>query len=288
MSDEERQARVVEEKDESRSPSDALSSEALRSPLIIGHRGAAAVAPENTIISFKRAMTDGADGIEFDVRLASDHVPVVIHDPTLRRTALREGAIASLSSTELRKVNAGAWFNRRFPAQARAEYEQATIPTFAEVLELFRAGGAILYVEMKCVAAESTLIARRVAELIREHDFIERAVVESFTLPAIAELKRIAPEIRTAALFEPKLLPPPSMRRMMRLASECKADELALHHLLATRRVMAEATRRGLRTVVWTVDNPLWLRRARRYGIHAVITNNPAIMKEGGQGPGVG
>jgi glycerophosphoryl diester phosphodiesterase len=247
-------------------------------PLIIGHRGAAAVAPENTIASFKRALADGADGIEFDVRLARDNVPVVIHDPDTRRTALREGAIASLPSTELREINVGRWFNLRFPALASEEYEQATMPTLAEVFELFRERDGVLYVEMKCVVAESRAIAREVAKLIGEHGFTARAVVESFTLEAIAEIKRVAPEIRTAALFEPKLMPPPSMRRMLRLAAECRADEIALHRLLATRRVTAEAARRGLKTVVWTVDNPAWLKRAERYGIHAVITNNPSLM----------
>lgn len=251
-------------------------------PLIIGHRGAAALAPENTIASFKRAMMDGADGIEFDVRLAQDDVPVVIHDPTLRRTALREEAVASLSSTELRKLDAGTWFNLRFPQLAQEEYERATIPTLAEVFELFRDSSAVLYVEMKCAQAESRTLASAVARLIHEHEFINRAVVESFTLESIAELKRIAPEIRTAALFEPKLMPPPSLRRMMRLAIECKADELALHRLLATRRATEEALRHGMKTVVWTVDKPAWLARACRYGIHAVITNNPALMKSKG------
>ena len=248
-------------------------------PLIIGHRGAAAVAPENTMVSFERAMTDGADGIEFDVRLARDRVPVVIHDADLRRTALRDGAIASLSSTELHKVDVGTWFNLRFPLLAREEYAHAVIPTLSEVFELFRDGSAVLYVELKCVAAESRAIAEEAARLIREHEVTPRVVVESFTLAAIAEMKRVAPEIRTAALFEPKLMPPPSMRRMMRFAAECKSDELALHRLLATRRVTQEAARRGMKTVVWTVDNPSWLERASRYGIHAVITNNPAIMK---------
>jgi glycerophosphoryl diester phosphodiesterase len=105
-------------------------------------------------------------------------------------------------------------------------------------------------------------------------------VVESFTLDAIAEIKRIDPQIRTAALFEPKVMPPlPSMRRIFAQALECRADELALHSLLATRRITAEAKRRDMRVVVWTVDNPSWLARARDYGIHAVITNNPALMK---------
>lgn len=254
-------------------------------PLIIGHRGAAAVAPENTLVSFKRAMTDGADGIEFDVRLASDNVPVVIHDADLHRTGLREGAIASLSSTELCKIDIGTWFNLRFPRLAREEYTHATIPTLAEVFELFRESDARLYVEMKCVSQESKIIASEVAKLIRDYGIINRVVVESFTLDAIAELKRIAPLIRTAALFEPKLVPPsPSMRKIISRAIECKADELALHRLLATRRITTEALHHGMKTVVWTVDSPSWLARARAYGIHAVITNNPARMKDAGKG----
>src|SRR5437764_9218142 len=106
-------------------------------PLIIGHRGAAAVAPENTIVSFKRALSDGADGVEFDVRLASDRVPVCIHDPDLRRIGLREGLIANLSSSELARIDVGSWFNLKFPSAANSEYESARVPTLAEVLQFF-------------------------------------------------------------------------------------------------------------------------------------------------------
>lgn len=249
------------------------------SPLIIGHRGAAAVAPENTLVSFERAIKEGAHGIEFDVRLARDLVPVVIHDPSLRRTALREGAISTLTSDELREVNVGAWFNHSFPALAREEYARATIPTLAEVFELFTTGDAILYVEMKCAPTEASAIAAEVVNLVREYGLSRRVVVESFMLSAVAEIKRIDPSIRTAALFEPKLVPPsPSMRRIFAEAAECRADELALHRLLATRRTTTEAKRRGLSVAVWTVDKPSWLQRARDYGVHAIITNNPALM----------
>src|SRR5436305_14482245 len=100
-------------------------------PLIIGHRGAAAVAPENTLVSFARAYRDGADGIEFDVRLARDRVPVVIHDATLRRTGAHTGCVAALSAAELAATALGSCFNRRFPALARAEFMPAGVPTLA-------------------------------------------------------------------------------------------------------------------------------------------------------------
>ena len=97
---------------------DRLSDE-FTPPLVIAHRGASFDAPENTLAAFERALADGADGLEFDVRLAADGVPVVIHDATLRRTAGRQVSIASLSSSALASVEVGSWFNRRFPARAR-------------------------------------------------------------------------------------------------------------------------------------------------------------------------
>ncbi|HEX6626268.1 MAG TPA: glycerophosphodiester phosphodiesterase family protein, partial [Pyrinomonadaceae bacterium] len=105
-------------------------------PLIIGHRGASALAPENTLVAFERALDDGADGVEFDVRLARDRVPVVIHDATLRRTLLRDETVAALTSSELRRWDAGTWFTLRFPERARDDYHLARVPTLDETLGL--------------------------------------------------------------------------------------------------------------------------------------------------------
>ena len=76
-------------------------------PLIIGHRGASALAPENTLASFSRAIADGADGFEFDVRLSRDHIPVVIHDADLKRTAHKNSRVAALSAQELSQIDVG-------------------------------------------------------------------------------------------------------------------------------------------------------------------------------------
>lgn len=248
-------------------------------PLIIGHRGAAAVAPENTLCSFERALADGADGIEFDVRLARDGVAVVIHDATLRRTALRSGRVASYSSVELSGTDAGTWFNLRRPRLARTEYARATVPTLAAVFQLMRKTNALLYVEMKCGPKDRAALAAEVAKLVRAHSLSGRVVVESFDLPAIIEIKRLDDGLRTAALFDRRLSrPAPSARRMIERAIDCGADEIALHRSLATRRAVAEAARRGLETVVWTADDPSWVARALRDGIRAIITNDPARL----------
>ena len=248
-------------------------------PLIIGHRGAAAVAPENTLVSFERALKDGADGIEFDVRLAKDGVPVVIHDATLLRTGRRRGRVASFSSAELSEVDTGTWFNLRHPALARPDYAQATIPTLARVFEAMAEKEALLYVEMKCDRQDGPALAAQVVKVIHSYSLAGRVVVESFDLEAIAEVKRLDSGIRTAALFDRKLSrPAPSMPRLIERAIRTGAEEIALHRSLAVRRTIERARGRGLETVVWTVDKTAWVGRAFKSGVRAIITNNPALL----------
>ncbi len=253
-------------------------------PLILGHRGASAVAPENTLAAFSRAIRDGADGIEFDVRLSRDQVPVVIHDATLKRTGLIDRLVAELSSEELQNTDVGTWFDqgyRREDLSSSTDYSVEKIPTLAQVFELFRSNTGVLYLEMKCAANAAAALATEVVTAIRRAEMIERVVVECFDLAAIVHVKRIDAAIRTAALFEPKLLRPRSTvqrTKMIDLALDHGADELALHHTLAGARVVEQARARGLEVVVWTVDSLRWVERARNMGIKALIANDPAPL----------
>jgi glycerophosphoryl diester phosphodiesterase len=250
-------------------------------PLVIGHRGSSAVAPENTIAAFRRAITDGADGFEFDVRLARDGQPVVIHDGSLQRTARIPGAVAQLTSSQLQKIDVGSWFNRQRPDSARSEYELETIPTLDQVFDLVKGTSQILYLEMKSEETQVVQLAAAVVKLIQALGFIDRVIVESFNLAAIAEVKRLNSGVRTAALFEPRIERPASLLRKMKtvdLAIAAGANELALHHSLAANRVVHKAVQCGLHVVVWTVDNPAWVKRALSTGISALITNDPATL----------
>lgn len=263
-----------------RATGEAAMAFSLHAPLIIGHRGSSKVAPENTLAAFKRAMQDGADGIEFDVRLSRDGVPVVIHDATLRRTGRIDARIASLSASELGATDVGSWFNRRFPQRARVEYAREVVPTLSRVFERIAARCRVLYVELKCEGCEITPLVERVVADVRAAGVESRVVIESFNLDVIREAKRLAPELRTAAAFEHQpecvFLSP---RSLLRKANACLADELALQRPLVNRRTVEAAASAGLRTVVWTVDQPSWIKRAIKIGLFAVITNDPAGMR---------
>lgn len=250
-------------------------------PLIIGHRGASLLAPENTLAAFALAMESGADGIELDVRLSRDGVPVIIHDATLERTGLRSEAIAEMDAKQLGQVDVGSWFNRAHPKRAREHFAREGVPKLDQVFRLLRDRAARLYVEMKFGADEGTTeLAQAVARLIKEHKLHRRTVVVSFDLAAVAQIKQTDPAIRTGALFEPKsdLTTVVRKQRMIKRAIDHGANEILLHRSIATRATVRLAIESDLPVAVWTVDEPKWIGRAYRAGIHALITNDPANM----------
>ena len=223
------------------------------------------MAPENTLASFERAMHDGADGIEFDVRLSSDGVPVVIHDASLARIASIRSQVAKLSAAELALVDVG---------------KGEKLPNLHQVLDLFKPRNALLYLEMKSETGEVAL-PRTVVQTIKNESMQGKVIISCFDMSLIREVKRIDSSIRTAALFEPKVSRPFDLVRKKKLIDIARAngaDEIALHYRLVSTRVVEKARQAQLEVVIWTVDNPQWIDRARMLDIKALITNNPAIM----------
>lgn len=236
--------------------------------------------PENTLAAFARAFDDGADGIELDVRLARDGVPVVIHDAKLRRTGSMAGVVARMTSTQLAKIDIGSWFNRAHPLLARDEYEKECVPTLKQTLEFCSDRSGSVYIELKSEDTDLTIdLVRSVAELIESLAFHNRALVVSFDLKAIAALKEIDASIRTGALFAPARNGR-SFRSETIISAmiDSGANEILLHRLLARPKLVERATDRNLTVVVWTVDDLKWVSRADKLGISALITNDPAKL----------
>ena len=254
------------------------------SPLIIAHRGSSAVAPENTLAAFNRALADGADGIELDVRLSRDGVPVVIHDATLKRTSGSARAVADMTAFELGRAGVGKWFNRVHPKLARAEYDEQFVLTLEQLFAALKAQGRnnwIAYLELKIDSKQEYRdLVQAVASLIANYNLSKRVVVISFTLPALSFIRELSSTIRTGALFEPKRSAHRvvSKRSTISEALDCGASEVLCHRLLATRRMIDAALKAHLTPVVWTVDDAKWIERAQARGIHALMTNHPAKL----------
>ncbi len=162
-------------------------------PKLVGHRGACDVAPENTLPSFQRAVADGADIVEMDVRLSADGYPVVIHDATVDRTTDGTGLVSSLTLAQLSRLDAGAWFG--------ASFAGARIPTLAEVLAWAR-GKVGLLLELKYVCdlfSPDLLLA--VVRLLKDYDIVAQVAFISYCPRALVQAKALLPDVLAGPMY---------------------------------------------------------------------------------------
>lgn len=248
-----------------------------KKPLIIAHRGVSEFAPENTFAAFQKAIDVGAEGIEFDVQLSKDGIPVVIHDPELKRLALIEGLVSDLTSEELQKLDVGSWFNEKYPNFADVDFSKQTVPTLVNFLDFLKEYKGLLYLELKCRKAEIKPLVEAVCKIIKSSELFPQIILKSFKLKAIAFAKIISPEIYTASLFSPKIVNVINKKKhLLEKAEDCLANEISIHYSLATKKLVNKATNRGLPVTIWTADNPRWVKRSFYLGLNAIITNDPA------------
>ena len=248
-------------------------------PLIIAHRGASIHAPENTFAAFGKAIEAGAEGIEFDVRLSKDGIPVVFHDSTLKRLAFQEGDVIRLTYEQLREYDVGSWFNRKYPEFSNPKFAREKIPSLESLFEFLKDYRGLLYIELKCKKREIEPLVEAVCKLINKTKPQSRIVLKSFKHKALALAKVAMPELYTASLFAPKILNVLNKKKhLLKKAEDCLSNEISLHFSLATRKLVRRAQNQGLPTTIWTADNPRWVKRAANIGINAIITNDPASL----------
>jgi glycerophosphoryl diester phosphodiesterase len=229
---------------------------------IIGHRGAAGVAPENTLASFKEAVRLGSDWIEFDVRLSSDGVPVIVHDSTLKRTTNGRGPVRARSLAELRKLDAGSWFDPRFSSEK--------MPTLDEVLKL---GARVrLNIEIKARSAPASEAARAVWSRVRQAGLEDRVLVTCFDLRVLRALRDLDSEARLAFPWQAGLRDP------IRRATTLKCRMMLFDVGGLSEKKVRRCREVGLEVWVYTVNEPDEMRRVLDLGIDGLITDRPDLL----------
>jgi glycerophosphoryl diester phosphodiesterase len=238
-------------------------------PLVLGHRGASAEAPENTLAAFRLAMAKGADGVELDVWRCATGELVVAHDEDLRRVGgsplvLREAPLAAL-----RAIDVGAWKGERFRGER--------IPLLAEVLEALPT--AVVNVELKAARFRlpDVALARGVARTLRELGAEGRAVVSSFDFRLVAAFRAFSPRVPTGLLFEQGH---PWRGRVGLAAAVLRPSALNPDLELLTDRRFRRWSAGGRGTVFWTVDAPGDVARLCALGATGLIANDPGAARE--------
>jgi glycerophosphoryl diester phosphodiesterase len=246
-------------------------------PLNIGHRGASGDAPENTLAAFELAVRQAADGIELDVHLSADGVPVVIHDARLDRTTSGSGRVREHSVAALKRLDAGSWFNRRFPSLARPRYVGQRIPLLSEVLEWARKRPCRVFIEIKEGGGAYPGIEAAVLENLHRAGACQLATVVSFDFPSLRRVRELDSRISVGLDFTRSLL---ALRRARALA----ATSFLPHWMIASRRFIRRAHGAGLQVIAWHIEQPRWMLQRIADGVDGIITNQPARLQEIRQG----
>ena len=250
-------------------------SPALDLPPLIGHRGAAAEAPENTLASFRRAAEAGARWVEFDVKLSADGVPIVIHDARLDRTTSGRGLVRACPFAAIRKLDAGSWFDRRFAGER--------VPSLDEAVALCLDLGLGINVELKPCPGLAETTARAAIDTLTRHGAPRdgRVLISSFEPRCLAIAQTLAPALPRGHLcgFVPRDWPAALARY--------GCTTLHANQLRISRRRLAALRAAGARILLYTVNDPGRARQLLADGATAVFTDRVTDLARALQAPAV-
>ena len=240
----------------------------------VGHRGAAGLAPENTLASYRAGIAAGADAVECDVHLSADGRPVLIHDADLGRTTDGSGLVGDLPLAALRELDAAACFP--------GGYARQRIPTLDEYLELL-AGRCRAQIEVKVPERGAYAgIERLVAATLREHQALDSAQVICFDPATLRRLHALEPALELGYLGSARSLPPAEAKDPARLAAaarEVGASFLGLDRRFFRPEHLAAARKAGLGMAVWTVNEPAEMERLVALGLDAITSDRPDLLR---------
>ncbi len=233
---------------------------------IFAHRGAMGTHPENTMAAFKESHRVGADGIELDVQLSRDGVPVVIHDETVDRTSNGTGWVKDLTWSELRQLDFGAPYADSFAGER--------IPSLEEVLSWIAHTPLTLNIELKNGIVRYPGLEDKVITLVQQYGLEGKVIVSSFNHYSLVDVKQRYPHIETAILFMEGLYEP------WRYAREIGAS--GLHCLLpvAVPEFLQAAAAAGMPVRPFNVNREEDVVRLMQGGCDAIFTNWPERARE--------
>ena len=256
-------------------PGSPLSTQSVFSPyniMVIGHRGAAGSAPENTLAAIKEALKQGADAIEVDLHQSADNVVVAIHDDTVDRTTDGEGKVADLTITQLKDLDAGGWFDAKFAGEK--------IPTLEEVFRTVPEK-TVLILEVKEGKETYPGIESRIVNALRKAGRTN-VILKSFSIEVLEAFERLASDYVRLYVFNAHI---PFLNLIvddgLRLgnAFDQNVSWLQKHSSFITDGFVRRAQERGIQVVAWNVHDPAKMREMIGLRVDAIETDYPAVLK---------
>ncbi|BCJ43534.1 glycerophosphoryl diester phosphodiesterase [Actinoplanes ianthinogenes] len=250
-------------------------------PLVFAHRGGADALPEHTLGAYLRALEDGVDGLECDVRLTRDGHLVCVHDRRLNRTSNGKGLVSRRTLAQLDEYNYGSW-HPGYPADEELP-DLSRLLTLERLLEAVRDSGrpVRLLIETKHPSRYGAEVERRLVGMLRRFGLAEpkpddpvQVTVMSFAALALRRIRAQAPGVPTVYLLE--LLPPGVGKGKLPFGARIAGPGV---DLVRSRPGLLPAMRAaGHRTYVWTVNEPADLELVLRHRVDGVISDRPKFV----------
>ncbi|MEA1868416.1 MAG: glycerophosphodiester phosphodiesterase family protein [Thermodesulfobacteriota bacterium] len=218
--------------------------------MIIGHRGAAALEPENTLLSIERAMDIGVDAVEIDVHLSKDNELVVIHDETVDRTTNGTGPVSGYTVQEIKRLDAG---------------KEEAIPTLQEVID-FIDRRVMLIIELKEEGTESSVV-----DLIIRNNLFDKACVISFWHRLVKTVKKMDSRIKTGVLLVGSPVD-------ACIATQASADALVMKYSFVDREFVKTVHKKGIKVFIWNIDDQDLLKPYVDMDVDAIGSNDPRVL----------
>ena len=218
--------------------------------LRVGHRGAKAYAPENTLMSFKKAMEIGVDAVELDVRKTKDNQLVVIHDADVKRTTDGEGLVSELTLKEIKSFSAE---------------KGEKIPTLEETLDFLDKKVKVV-IELK-----ETGIEEQVLSIVHMKSLEKNVVIVSFLEDALKKVRELDKDIETGLIYAKHKNP-------IKAALELKANYLLSFYRFTHTANVEKAHQNGLKMIVWTINKPEEVEEYAKKGVDGISSDKPDIL----------
>lgn len=243
--------------------------------VLIAHRGASAIAPEHTLASYQMAMDMDADFIEIDLQMTKDGVLVAFHDDTVDRTTDGSGKVADMDLADLKKLDAGSWFNAENPDRAKDEYAGIEVPTLEEIFAAF-GDTANYYIETK-QPDQSEGMEEKLLELLDQYGLLEeshpegKVIIQSFSadsLKAIHEMDGDIPLIQLSNDLAQEIPSPETFELYREYAAG-----IGVSYRNVDEAYIAAAREAGLLVHLFVVDELAEGEKLKSWGANGIFTN---------------
>jgi len=236
--------------------------------MIAGHRGAASLAPENTLAGFKKALQSGVKWIELDTQLSADNTPIIFHDETVDRCTNGTNRVADLSLEQLQALDAGSWFSEEFSGEK--------ILTLEQTLVFFMENDLSMNLEIKIHHAHQIQpLVEKVAKVLSKVNFpSEKLIISSFSDLALEHCHQVMPDIRLGYITEHNPLP------MLEKLKPINLYSLHIDYKILNQEMAKEIIQSGLKLVIWTLNDLEQASKFRSWGVDMIITDKPDVFAQ--------